>query len=127
MRFNQPLGVGARGGHGPIRYTVEAYVPAQWIRFRFTRPRGFDGFHEYTVRATADGGTVLTHLLAMRVHRSARLTWPAVYRWMHDALLEDSLDVAERALTGTVRSPARYSWYVRVLRAGYTGGAHTGA
>lgn len=75
------------------------------------------GFHEYTVRAAADGGTVLTHLLAMHVRRSARVTWPVGYRWMHDALLEDSLDVAERAITGTVRSPARYSWYVRVLRA----------
>jgi len=27
MRLDQPLGVGAGGGHGPIRYFVEQYVP----------------------------------------------------------------------------------------------------
>jgi hypothetical protein len=29
MRFDRPLGVGARGGHGPVRYAVGAYVPGR--------------------------------------------------------------------------------------------------
>ena len=45
IRFDRPLGVGARGGHGPIRYFVEAYTPAHSIRFRFTEPKGFKGWH----------------------------------------------------------------------------------
>ncbi|WP_280489702.1 SRPBCC family protein [Nocardia carnea] len=116
MRFDRPLGVGAVGGHGPIRYTVEHYVPGRWVRFRFTGPRGFDGFHEFTVHPTA-GGADLVHLLAMNVRGRARLTWPLAFRWMHDACLEGCLDRAEHALTGSVAVPARWAGRVRVLRA----------
>jgi len=45
-----------------------------------------------------------------------RLGWPLAFRWLHDALLEDLLDNAERELTGTVARPARWSPYVRLLR-----------
>jgi hypothetical protein len=45
MRFDRPLQVGAVGGHGSIRYTIEAYAPARSIRFRFTGPPGFIGYH----------------------------------------------------------------------------------
>jgi hypothetical protein len=116
MRFDRPLGVGAAGGHGPIRYTVAAYVPGTWVRFAFTGPRGFDGFHEYTVHQTGPGAAVLRHTLAMRLRGPARLSWPLAYRPMHDALIEDSLDRAERDVTGTVLQPARWSPYVRLLR-----------
>jgi hypothetical protein len=116
MQFDRPLGVGASGGHGPVRYRVIGYAPGRWIRFRFTAPRGFDGFHEYTVHREADG-TELHHLLSMRARGSARITWPLLWRPLHDAALEDSLDRAERATTGTVRAAARWSWWVRLLRA----------
>ncbi|NKY54465.1 hypothetical protein [Nocardia vermiculata] len=115
MRFDRALGAGAAGGHGPIRYTVEQYVPGHWVRFRFTGPRGFHGFHEFTVRPTP-GGTDLVHLLTMNVRGQARLAWPLAYRWMHDALLEDCLDRAERGLTGSVADPARWTRRVRLLR-----------
>ncbi|NUP27292.1 MAG: SRPBCC family protein [Nocardia sp.] len=115
MRFDRPLEAGAVGGHGPVRYTVEHYVPGRWVRFRFTGPRGFEGFHEFTVRPTSDG-TDLVHLLAMNARGRARLTWPLVYRWMHDALLADCLDRAEHALTGSVSRPARWNRLVRSLR-----------
>ena len=116
MRFDRALGVDASGGHGPIRYRVEAYVPGRWIRFRFTGPRGFDGFHEYTVRPAGDGA-VLQHLLAMRLHGIARLTWPLAFRWLHDALIEDSLDHAERAGTAISHPGPRWNIVVRLLRA----------
>lgn len=115
MRFDRPLGVGAVGGHGPVRYAVEHYVPGCWVRFRFTGPRGFDGFHEFTVHPTADG-VDLVHLLAMKARGRARFTWPLAYRWMHDALLEDCLDRAEHALTGSVSNPAQWTGRVRLLR-----------
>ncbi|MGP4019432.1 SRPBCC family protein [Saccharopolyspora sp. 5N708] len=116
MEFDGPLGVGAAGGHGPIRYRVIAYAPGRWVRFGFTGPRGFDGFHEYTVHREPDG-TALHHLLSMHARGAARITWPLVWRHLHDAVLEDSLDRAERATTGTVRAAARWSWWVRTLRA----------
>lgn len=115
MRFDRPLGVDAVGGHGPIRYTVEHYVPGRWVRFRFTGPRGFAGFHEFTVHPTADGAD-LVHLLAMNVRGRARFTWPLAYRWMHDACLEDCLERAEHTLTGYVAGPARWTGPVRLLR-----------
>ncbi|MCI2422574.1 SRPBCC family protein [Saccharopolyspora sp. K220] len=116
MRFDGPLTVGASGGHGPIRYRIVGYAPGRWIQFRFTAPRGFDGIHEFTVHPEPDG-TALHHLLSMHARGPARITWPLVWRPLHDAVLEDSLDRAERATTATVRSAARWSWWVRMLRA----------
>ncbi|KUL54792.1 hypothetical protein ADL22_02335 [Streptomyces sp. NRRL F-4489] len=117
MEFDGPLAVGAKGGHGPVRYTVAAYVPGAWVRFAFTGPRGFDGFHEFAVLAGGDGRTVLRHTLAMNPRGLARLTWLIVWRPLHDALLEDSLDRAERACGPAAAPAARWSPYVRALRA----------
>ncbi|HEX2133023.1 MAG TPA: SRPBCC family protein [Actinophytocola sp.] len=116
MRFDRPLGVGAAGGHGPVRYHVESYVPGRSVRFRFSAPRGFDGFHEFTVRPTGGGETELAHLMVLRLRHPAWCTYPLLWRPLHDAVLEDSLDRAERELTGTVRAPARWSPYVRLPR-----------
>lgn len=116
MLFDGPLAPGACGGHGPVRYTVAAYVPGQWVRFTFSGPRGFHGFHEYTVHPLDEDRTMLRHTLAMRARGPARLTWPLAFRWFHDAVLEDSMDCAEHACTGTVARPSRWSPYVRVLR-----------
>ncbi|MEU5404340.1 SRPBCC family protein [Streptomyces sp. NPDC005963] len=116
MEFDGPLTTGAVGGHGPIRYTVIAHVPAVWVRFAFSGPRGFDGFHEFTVLPVDDEHALLRHTLAMETHGTARLTWPALWRPLHDALLEDSLDRAELACTGSVARPARWSAYVRLVR-----------
>jgi hypothetical protein len=115
MRFDRPLSVGAVGGHGPIRYRIEHYEPARMIRFRFTRPRGFGGTHGFLVEAEA-GGTLLRHELVMHVSGFARLTWPLVFRPLHDALIEDALDRASAALGQSV-SVRRWPVRVRVLRA----------
>ncbi|MEV7025399.1 SRPBCC family protein [Kitasatospora sp. NPDC093558] len=121
MRFDGPLAVGASGGHGPVRYTVVGYQPGRWVRFRFNGPRGFDGFHEFTVQPATEsgngGGTLLRHTIVMRAHGPARVSWPLAFRWLHDALLEDALDRAVRACGGTVATPARWTPYVRLLRA----------
>ncbi|MER5729853.1 SRPBCC family protein [Streptomyces sp. NPDC002138] len=117
MEFDRPLTAGATGGHGPVRYTVTSYVPGTWVRFAFSGPRGFHGFHEYAVVPVDEERTVLRHTLAMRAGGLARLTWPLAFRHLHDACLEDSLDRAELACTGTVARPARWTPYVRLLRA----------
>lgn len=117
MRFDRPLGAGARGGHGPIRYWVEGYRAGKAIRLRFEAPAGFDGHHEYVVVPRPDGDTVLRHTLVLRTTGAARLTWPLLYRPLHDALIEDSLDRAGRSLGLQVAHPRRWSWWVRCLRA----------
>lgn len=116
MRLAGGLAPGSSGGHGPVRYTVCAYAPGQWVRFVFGGPRGFHGFHEYSVHPVDAEHAVLRHTLTMHARGPARLTWPLAYRHFHDAVLEDSLDHAERAVTGQVARPARWSRYVRLLR-----------
>lgn len=116
VRFDRPLGVGADGGHGPVRYIVVGYEPGHRIRFKFTRPFPVDGYHELTVEDAGEDQCRLTHVLAARTHGAMRLGWPIGWRWLHDALLEDLLDRAEAATTGNVRQPARWSVWVRLLR-----------
>jgi hypothetical protein len=82
------------------------------LRFRFTAPAGLHGHHEFTI-----SGDSLIHVLAGTLHGWARLSWPLVFRPLHDALLEQLLDRAELAVTGRVAQPAGWSPYVRFLRA----------
>ncbi|MEE1751135.1 SRPBCC family protein [Streptomyces sp. SP18CS02] len=117
LKLDGPLAVGASGGHGPVRYTVAAYVPGTWIRFAFSGPRGFHGFHEFAALPVDEERTVLRHTLSMKTSGLARLSWPLAFRWMHDACLEDSLDCAELACTGTVARPGCWTPYVHLLRA----------
>lgn len=115
IRLKPALDVGAAGGHGPIRYVVVDYQPGRWARFRFTRPRGFDGFHEFTAEPVGATHVRLTHLTAMRPRGLARLSWPLFYHPLHDALLEDALDNAAHALTGQAHR-SRWRLRVRALR-----------
>src|SRR5688572_30624625 len=86
MEFDRPLGVGAVGGHGPIRYSVEEYRPGRSVKFRFSGPRGFDGYHGFFV--VPDGArTILRHTLEMTTHGPALVSWPLVFRPLHDALI----------------------------------------
>ncbi|GGA60262.1 hypothetical protein GCM10011490_08050 [Pseudoclavibacter endophyticus] len=121
LRLDRPIGAGAAGGHGPVRYFVEGHDPGRSVIFRFTRPVGFRGRHSFSVASTAKDSCVLRHELEMTVHGAARVTWPLFYRPLHDALLEESLDRAS-ASTGTAFSAARRSWWVRLLRAPWSCG-----
>ncbi|MBC7932714.1 MAG: SRPBCC family protein [Rubrivivax sp.] len=116
MRFDRALGVGARGGHGPIRYFVEEYAPGRNVRFRFTAPRGFDGTHDFDVEQSSPGVVRVRHTLEMRLKGAARLSWPLLFRPLHDALVEDALDRAEANLNGASAAPRRLSAWVRFLR-----------
>ena len=121
IEFNRPLSVGAVGGHGPIRYIVEAYIPGRSIRFRFTAPRGFNGYHGYAVVDTDEHTCVLRETLEMTTHGPALLAWPFVFRPMHDALLEDSLALAQASL-GLLPEVHPWSCWVRLLRWVLSGG-----
>jgi hypothetical protein len=115
MHLESGLRVGSAGGHGPIRYQVELYEPRRRARFRFTAPRGLAGFHEFRV-TESEGQTVLSHRLEARLGGLTALTWPLVYRPLHDALIEDALDRAESALRTGAGRRASWSMRVRVLR-----------
>lgn len=116
MRFDRTLAVGAVGGHGPVHYSVEEYQPSQRILFRFSAPRGFNGTHRFEVEERQEM-TVLRHVIEMRATGPALLSWPLFIRPLHDACLEDCLDRATVSLGIALPRPARYSLYVRLLRA----------
>jgi hypothetical protein len=115
LRLDAGLRPGSRGGHGAIRYEVAGHEPGRWTRFTFHPALGLDGYHELTVRAVPDG-TEITHLIVATLRGRMRWLWPLAVRWLHEAVLHDLLDNWERAATGTVRSPARWSLWVRFLR-----------
>ncbi len=115
MRFDGPLRPGAAGGHGPIRYVVESFDPGLAVRFRFTAPEGFVGWHGFDIEAISEGRSRLRHTIRADVKGAMRLTWPLALRWLHDACVEDALDCAARAL-GEPLPQRRHSLAVRILR-----------
>jgi hypothetical protein len=103
--FDRPLAVGARGGHGPIRYTVVAYEPGRSITFEFEPGSGLRGHHGLEVAPAGSGRARMRHVLDVEVSGIYRLLRP-VFLTMHDALVEDLLDKAELAATGRLARPA---------------------
>ncbi len=121
MALDRALGVGATGGHGPIRYFVEEYTAGNSIKFRFTRPKGFDGHHIFEITSGLQQPVVLRHTLKMNTRGLAVLSWLLVYRPLHDALLEDSLAMAQASL-GLPPAIQPWSLWVRILRWVVSGG-----
>ncbi len=121
MVFDKPLGIGADGGHGPIKYFVESYTPGKFIKFQFTGPKGFDGYHCYEVVDHNNSSCSLKHTLRMNTQGLAILSWPLIYRPMHDALIEDSLTNAEASL-GLTPSTITWTLQVKLLRWIFSGG-----
>jgi hypothetical protein len=115
LRLDGPVGVGAAGGHGPVRYFVEEHEPLERVRFRFTAPSGFDGWHQFRVESRGAEASVLTHEIVMRVRGLAAVSWLLVFRPLHDALIEDAFSRVEHHLTGRSH-PRRWSPAVRILR-----------
>jgi hypothetical protein len=116
LRLDRPLGIGAAGGHASVHYHVIGCEPGRSVRFEFAPGDGLVGYHELSVAPDGPDACVLTHDMAGRVEGSDIVAWPLVIRWLHDALIEDLLDNAERAATGTVRRPYRRSAWVDLWR-----------
>ncbi|VEG27391.1 SRPBCC family protein [Actinomyces howellii] len=112
MVLDRPVAVGADGGHGPIRYVVTEYEPGRRVRFSFHKETGIEGFHELSITSLDPRRCRLRHVLRGRATGSMRLLFGILVEPLHDAVVEDLLDNAEREATGTVSRPGR-----RALRA----------
>ena len=115
MKLDKGLAVDSRGGHGPIRYHVDAFTPGESIQFRFERPQGFLGVHRFTIKSVDDQHTQLHHIIDMQAQGLAILSWATGIRWLHDALLEDAFDQVENHLCGTSKR-TEWNWWVKFLR-----------
>lgn len=120
MRFDRALAVGATGGHGPIRYFVAAYEPGRRIEFQFTGPAGFNGHHGYEIFELNEHRTLLRHELCMQTTGLARITWPLIFRPLHNALIEESLDRAEKAGHNSAAAAHRRTWWTKTLRSAFS-------
>jgi len=116
MRFDRPLGVGADGGHGTIRYRVTAYEPGRRVEFTFTPGSGLEGTHELRVLPAGAGRTELRHDLVVQPAWWMRPVTPLLIR-SHDAVLEDLLDRAQLAVEGHVERPARWPRWLKLANA----------
>lgn len=115
MRLDRPLGLGASGGHGPIRYAVVGYEPGERVTFKFIAPEGFVGTHWFEIVNHGSGGITLRHTIDMSLVGAAMLSWPIAIRPLHDALIEDALTNAQISLG---EQPTLIAWspWVRLLR-----------
>jgi uncharacterized protein YndB with AHSA1/START domain len=116
IEFDRPLGPGAKGGHGLIRYHVERYEPGRRLVFRFAPKSGLDGIHSFEVEPIDARRSRLTHTLEMRLGWKLMPLYP-VLRAAHDAVLEDLLDNAERATGGNPAPPPPLPRLVRLADA----------
>jgi hypothetical protein len=114
MVLDRGLAPGSRGGHGPIRYRVAEYVPGRRIEFEFlptARLRTFCGRHYFEVLPRG-AQVILRHTIDADTDFATWVHWKLVVEHLHDALLEDAFDKAER--TAGVPAPHRSRWPLRV-------------
>ena len=114
QRFDGGLVPGSKGGHGPVKYKVESVAPRHVV-YRFPSKGWFRGTHAFHLRDHPNG-TELVHTLDGSTHGIGLVLWPLLVRPLHDALLEDVLDRAERSAGRAPVPPANHSGYVRFLR-----------
>ena len=112
MEFLNGLQVGSRGGHGSIRYDIQSYTLGKAIQFRFTSPKGFDGWHKFTL----ESNNILKHEIVCQAIGTDILLWWLI-RPIHDAVIEDCFDKAEAfAARSREVKPRQWSLWVRFLR-----------
>jgi len=116
MRFREGLVPGAKGGHGPIRYTVVEYDPDGYVCFSFRKPKGYYGIHTLRLEKEQETSTRITHTIDMQVRGIGILTWNLAFRWLHDALIEDAFDKVERQLDLGSTAATPWNPWVRFLR-----------
>lgn len=116
MKFADGLKLGSKGGHGPIRYEIVKYNPQNSITFRFQKPIGFKGTHEFEITELDKDNTEIKHTIEMTTSSIGTIQWLLGVRWLHDALIEDAFDRVENRLMKKNKRTEWNSW-VKVLRA----------
>ena len=99
--------LGADGGHDDIHYYVSEYEPGQRVRFTFHPRTGIIGAHELSLDALDEERTRIRHVLIGRTRGTMRVMFPVMVEPLHDAVVEDLFDNAERETTGSDRKSTR--------------------
>ncbi|MGW5816149.1 DUF2867 domain-containing protein [Streptomyces noursei] len=117
LRLDRPLGVGADGGHGTVRYRVVAHEPGRRIRFAFApgRSGASPGHRELTVRPLGPDRCRVEHVLESRLPLARRIAWHLAIGCVHATVSEELLDNLERAATERLRTPVHRPPRARLL------------
>jgi len=115
MKLNNGKTIGSKGGHGPIRYTVQKYIPNDYIQFEFTQPKGFNGTHYFRITELEENKTEIKHSIEMNTTGTAILTWSIAIHWLHNAFMEDAFDKVENHFL-TEKKKTEWSVWVKILR-----------
>lgn len=115
MILDNGLSIGSKGGHGPIRYSVNKFVPGTMVEFEFSRPKGFIGIHRFEINELDATKTELKHIIDMKIVGPALLSWPLAIRWLHDAFIEDAFDKVENHFSNDNKR-TEWSLWVKILR-----------
>lgn len=115
MKFEGGIRTGAKGGHGPIRYSVEKFDPNTIIQFRFSKPEGFHGIHKFEIWDESQEKTKIAHTIDVKTSGKGTLLWVFGIRSLHNALIEDAFDKLENHYLKEQKSTSWNLW-VRILR-----------
>jgi len=115
MKFKHGIKEESRGGHGPIRYTIEKYDKNNFIQFRFSKPSGFNGIHKFEIIELEREKTELKHIIEMDTVGKGLLIWFLAIRSLHNALIEDALDKVENQFSEEQKKTEWNIW-VKILR-----------
>jgi hypothetical protein len=118
MKLDAPLGVGASGGHGAVRYRCTAAIPHRLIEFTFDAigDREFNGHHAFEI-LDRKGGVILRHTIdAQAPDRKTRWWFRLLVQPTHDVVVEELFDVIESLLGRSESALPRWSPWVRLLR-----------
>lgn len=116
MVLEAPLAEGVKGGHGPMRYCVKRYEPGRLAEFETEPGVGIAGSHTFELEKHDDDRTTLRHTVDGELEGGMRLVWPVAMRPIHDAMVEDILDQAERATGHSPKKRQPWSPWVRLIR-----------
>ena len=115
MRFINGIKVGAKGGHGIIRYSVEEYILGDLVVFKFLKPKGFNGIHKLEIQEIDTITSEVKHSIIMKTEGLASLQWVFIIRWLHDALIENAFDTIENNFL-EVEKFTKWSLWVHIWR-----------
>lgn len=122
MIMDRPIQVGARGGHGNIRYNVSAHEPGRRVEFTFEPGRGLEGVHAFSVSELGPDRCMIKYEANAVVSASGavpswlgKIIWSLLVLPVHNAVIEDIFDRTELAVG--LRAEWRPDWppLVRVL------------
>ena len=115
MKLDNGKKKGSKGGHGPIRYTVQKYIEDQFIQFEFTKPNGFNGIHKFEITELTKNKTELKHTIDMHTTGTGVFAWAIAIHWLHDAYIEDAFDKVENYFLSK-KKKTEWSIWVKILR-----------